>query len=339
MNRVLFATLLIVNCLVVPEVQCKPSRSQPPPSKRIFVFHTGELWLNLHHFLYVLGRAENKTPDSSRAAVVNGPRDQQDGLANTTAAEKLIWTEAVSFYANSLSRKDAVFDEPLPSITSALAQAGEAKSLAQVKIDPAVAAVLERAAPVYRKLWWPKHHAANVEWQRVIQKLLDRHGDAILKFITSAYKMEWKPGGFHVHLSGYSNWAGAYSTTGELLVLSSLAGDIKTTYGLETIFHEGMHQWDQQVIDILREQSRQQNRRVPNGLSHALIFFTAGEAVRHVLPGHVPYAVQFGVWNRGIAAFKTPLEEVWKPYLDGQGTRDDAIAELIKRTASTQRQD
>lgn len=32
--------------------------------------------------------------------------------------------------------------------------------------------------------------------------------------------------------------------------------------------------------------------------------------------------------------FKQPLEQVWKPYLDGQGTRDEAFAELIKRTAT-----
>ena len=71
---------------------------------------------------------------------------------------------------------------------------------------------------------------------------------------------------------------------------------------------------------------------MPNGLSHAMIFFTAGEAVRHIYPNHVPYAEKFGVWQRGIAPFKTPLEDLWKPYLDGHGTRDEALAELIKRT-------
>jgi hypothetical protein len=30
---------------------------------------------------------------------------------------------------------------------------------------------------------------------------------------------------------------------------------------------------------------------------------------------------------------KAALEELWQPYLDGRGTRDDAFAELIKRTA------
>jgi hypothetical protein len=95
-----------------------------------------------------------------------------------------------------------------------------------------------------------------------------------------------------------------------------------------------MHQWDKQVFELLREQARRQQKLVSNGLSHAMIFFTAGEAVRQVYPDHVPYAEKFGVWQRGIAALKTPLEETWKPHLDGHTTRDAALAELIKRTAN-----
>jgi hypothetical protein len=52
-------------------------------SSPIFVFHSDEFWLNLHHFLYVLGRAENKTRDASREAVVDAPADQKNGLARS----------------------------------------------------------------------------------------------------------------------------------------------------------------------------------------------------------------------------------------------------------------
>lgn len=147
------------------------------------------------------------------------------------------------------------------------------------------------------------------------------------------YKLQWPAAGFPVHVSAYSNWAGAYSTTGDLLVISSQSPGVQATYGLETIFHEGMHQWDDQVFEVLREQARKVNKVAPRGLSHALIFFTAGEAVRRVVPGHVPYAEKFGVWQRGLGPMKVALEEIWKPYLEGHGTRDEAFAALIKRTA------
>jgi len=140
-----------------------------------------------------------------------------------------------------------------------------------------------------------------------------------------------------VHLSGYTNWAGAYSTRGNLLVVSSLDEAIGAVYGLETIFHEGMHQWDDQILRSLREQAIRLNKVVPRDLSHAMIFFTAGEAIRRVFPDHIPYADKFGIWQRGMGPFKTALEQGWKPYLDGRVSRDEALGELLKRT-STERQ-
>lgn len=299
----------------------------------IFVFHTDEFWLNLHHFLYVLGRAENKERDTSREAVFSAPADQERGFEKLSAKEQAIWREAVASYAAGPSKKDLVFDDRLPALTSALARAGDSRSLIGSEVDPAIAAILQRAAPIYRKAWWMKHREANRNWQRVIQSLVDRHGAAVLAFTTNMYKLQWPTAGFPVHVSAYSNWAGAYSTTGDLLVISSLSPGLHATYGLETIFHEGMHQWDEQVFEVLREQARKVNKVAPRGLSHALIFFTAGEAVRRVVPEHVPYAEKFGVWQRGLGPMKVALEEIWKPYLDGHGARDEAFAVLIKRTA------
>ena len=309
------------------------SQSTPKTPKTIFVFHADEFWLNLHHFLYVLARAENKERDASREAVAVAPADQDRGLAKLNAREREIWHKAVAWYAAGAAKKDIVFDDPLPSITNALVSAGDAKSLKTSSIDPAFVNVLESVGPIYRKAWWKQHREANRQWQEKIQALVDRHGATVLAFITNAYKMQWPAMGFHVHVSGYSNWAGAYSTTGNLLVLASQNPSVQGAYGLETIFHEGMHQWDDQVFEALRAAAIKINKYFPRGLSHSLIFFTAGEAVRRSIPGHIPYAEKFGVWQRGLEPFKLPLEQTWKPYLDGHGTRDEAFEELIKRTA------
>ncbi len=300
----------------------------------IFVFHTDEFWLNLHHFLYVLGRAENKDPLASREAVIEAPNDQQQGLEKLSSKEQRTWREAVASYALGVSRKDLVFDDPLPALTNTLARARDAKSLTGFEIDPTVAGILERAAPVYRKAWWKKHHDANRNWQKAIQALVNRLGEAVLAFITNAYKLQWPAAGFPVHVCAYSNWAGAYSTTGDLLVLSSLSPGNQGSYGLEIVFHEGMHQWDKEIFAALREQAIKVSKVLPRSLSHSLIFFTAGEAVRRAVPEHVPYAQKFGVWQRGLGPMKIALEEIWKPYLNGHGTREEAFAELVKRTAS-----
>jgi hypothetical protein len=311
-----------------------PARARDTTSSRaIFIFHNDEFWLNLHHFLYVLGRAENKESDTARAAVAGAPADQDRGFKKLSVNEQKIWREAVTAYAAGVSKKDVVFDEPLPAITNALARAGNARSLTAPEIDPSVVAILERAAPVYRKAWWNAHRDANRKWQKSIEVLLNRHGVAVLAFITRVYDMEWPTAGFPVHVSGYSNWAGAYSTKGNLLVIASQSPDLQGLYGFETVFHEGMHQWDEQIFEALRQQAIKLNKFFPRGLDHALIFFTAGEAVRSVAPSHIPYAEKYGVWQRGLGPFKAAIEEVWKPYLDGNGTRDEALAALVERTA------
>jgi hypothetical protein len=307
----------------------------------IFRFETDELWLNLHHYLYVLGRAEARLPDATREAVAGAPADEQKGLASLGEKERAAWREAVAFYAAGPSRKDLIFDEGLAKLTRALADADDSASLADAGIDAAIAAQLERAAPLYRKAWWPAHRTSNRERHAEIGALVDRHGRAVLDFITGKYGLAWPAGGYPVHFSAFSNWAGAYSATvGEsnVLVLSSRAADGAGSLGLETVFHEGMHQWDSQVFELLREHARRLEKRVPANLTHGLIWVTAAEAVRRVIPGHKPLAEVAGIWQRGMAVFKVALDETWKPYLDGRGARDEALRALIAKTAIQPRQ-
>lgn len=302
----------------------------------IFRFESDEFWLNLHHFLYVLGRAESKTRDASRAAVADAPADSERGLQALTAQERMVWTESITAYAKGLSQKDAVFDDPLSETTHTLALAHDSASLPPSAIDSSTRAILEAAAPIYRKAWWPKHQAQNRDLQVALEELLKLDGAGVLKFITRAYEMPWPASGYPVHLSAYSNWAGAYSTSGNLLVVASNPGAANQgLYGLEIVFHEGMHQWDDGMLALLRAQAGTAAAdRLPRGLSHALIFYTAGEAVRSVVPEHVPYADKFGVWARGMMPLQAALVEAWKPYLEGHGTRDQALKALVQLVLS-----
>ena len=312
--------------------------SQPAPSSPLFRIETGEFWLNLHHFLYVLGRAPGKTPDTLREAVAGAPAEAERGLATLSPDERKIWADAVAGYARELSQKDIMFDEPLPEIASALTRADDAPNLRDVRMDGKTRDILERAAPVYRKAWWPAHRASNQAWQADIESLVAKHGVAVLGFITNAYGLPWPAGGFPIHAARFANWAGAYSTRGNLLVLSTVEAGTRGTNGLETVFHEAMHQWDGQVLEALARQARIVKVGLPRDLFHALIFYTAGEAVRRVVPTHVPYAEAFGVWSRRLSGSPLPaqrlkdaLDELWKPYLDGRGTRDEAFAALLAK--------
>ena len=318
----------------------------PPPAQpqvqaaasSMFRIEADEFWLNLHHFLYVLGRAESKTEGASLEAVAGAPAEAKQGLKNLTPSEQSAWADAVAVYSAGLSQLDAIRGTPMPEITAALAQADDAGTLAGVPIDSAVRDTLERAAPVYRKGWWPAHRASNQAWRTSIEKLVAQHARTILDFITRAYGLEWPAAGFPVHASRYSNWAGAYSSVRGVLVIASNYPGNDGLRGIEGIFHEGMHQWDGQVYGLLGAQAKAINATVPPDLPHALIWVTAGEAVRRIDPAYVRTVDALGIWklnSSGARApmmrLKAPLEETWLPYLAGRGTRDEAMAALLAR--------
>lgn len=311
----------------------QPRGSQAPAS--IFSFDADGFWLNLHSFLYVLGRAEAGLADRTRLAVTRAPSEAAATLERAATDEVARWRAAVATYAGGRSRLDAVFDAPLIRSMRALADLAEGSEPASDAIDGPHREALRAVAPVYRRLFWPDHQRGNREWVARLEPLLARHGQEILGLVTKAYGGTWPSGGYPVRVSAYSNWAGAYSTQdrshpddGRLLVVSSRAG-LQNAEALEIVFHEAMHQWDGAIQPALADAARGLGRRAPPGLSHAMIFYTAGAAVRRVVPGHVPYAEAHGLWRGPMSQFLPALQKAWQPWLDGATTRESALTELI----------
>ena len=297
----------------------------------IFRFETDGFWLNLHHYLYVLGRVEAKMPDITREAVAGAPADEAEGLQLLTEAERQTWREAVSIYANGLSKLDMVRDKTLFETTNAVRRAGADREAKTLAIDPAAASALDRSAPIYRKAWWPRHRDANRRWLQSMQDPLQKYGPRILTYITRAYQEPWMKDGYPVNVSAWSNWAGAYSTNDSLLVVSTLNAGNQGLHGFEITFHEAMHQWDDSMFARLRQVAKANNiAKIDGLLTHAMIFYTTGEAMKSVVPSHVPYAEVAGIWKGRMGAFKPALDAHWKPYLDGRLTLDAALLGLLK---------
>lgn len=117
--------------------------AQAPAAAPIFRFETDGFWLNLHHFLYVLGRVEAKMPDVRREAVAGAPADEAEGLETLGDVDRQAWRAAVSAYATGLSKLDMVFSRPLYDVTNALRRAPSDRPLTSATIDPAVVAALQ----------------------------------------------------------------------------------------------------------------------------------------------------------------------------------------------------
>ena len=294
----------------------------------IFRFETDGFWLNLHHFLYVLGRAEAKIADAKREAVAGAPADEAAGLPSLGEDERRVWREAVAFYASNLSKRDAVFDRELVGITNALRRAPGEGAAATLTIDPALAAALDRVSTIYRRAWWAQHREANRAWAQAMQDPITRYGPQMLAYVTRVYQEPWLEGGYPVNVSAWSNWAGAYSTSDSLLVVSSRNAGNQGLYGFEITFHEAMHQWDEEIDARLMKIAEANSLKFNDLLSHAMIFYTTGEAMRSMVPSHVPYAETAGIWKGRMGAFKQALDNHWRSYLEGKTTLDAALLAL-----------
>jgi hypothetical protein len=60
------------------------------------------------------------------------------------------------------------------------------------------------------------------------------------------------------------------------------------------------------------------------------LFYTVGEITRRTVPGHMPYAIHYGVWQRGWTKHLDVLKLYWQPYLDGAATMDQAIDRIVR---------
>jgi hypothetical protein len=296
----------------------------------IFRFESDGFWLNLHHFLYVLGRVEAKMPDITRDAVAGAPADEAEGLKALSEAERAQWRDAVRAYASGFSKHHLVFDREAYTTTNVLRRSAEKDDVSALKIDGTVAAALASAAPIYRRVWWPRHRESNRAWLATIQDPLKNLGPRILSYVTRAYQEPWMTGGFPVNLSAWSNWAGAYSTAESLLVVATMNAGNRGLHGFEITFHEAMHQWDEEIDARLMKIAKANKLKFNDLLSHAMIFYTTGEAMRSVVPDHIPYAEIAGIWKGPMGAFKPALDKYWKPYLDGKITLDDALTGLLQ---------
>jgi len=308
---------------------------------RWFSIHTDDFWLNLHHYLYVLARAHNGTSDASQPAVAGVLEDEQQGLATVSDEERSAWNAAVMTYQEGLGRQNSFFQAPLAPITLSFANTGDVPTLPASPLDAASGAALERAAPIYRKHWWARHHAMNVSYVTRLQQQMQRDGLAVAAFLSKVYGLEWPERPYPTHVVAFANWQGAFSYTGRLLVLSSNNNTTNDRfYPLESAFHEGMHQWDDRVQRALEEQAKALGVSVPEDLSHILVFVTVGESVRRLHPEHVPFIDALNLWQGTLSGSRVPasrlhsvIQQYWMPYLYGRGARDEALRAILGAAA------
>jgi hypothetical protein len=291
----------------------------------IFSFQNN-FWVNLHQFLHA---------EAGRRAAGQGLRFEP---SNLPAAERGAWEEALTVYG-PISKRDHVRDTGLIAVNDALSQV-EGDTLPST-IEPAIAAALTRAAPVYRVRLWPEHRRANQAWIASMRPTVERIAPTLTVQLAQAYHAAWPSQPILVDVSHSAGRFGAYTTlqfgrafAGHATVSSFDEGS-DGEMGVETVFHEASHTIGPSIMRMIAAEARSQNVAQPPNLWHALIFYTTGELVRRALgktgdSHYLPYAYRFNVYEKGMLPDRGSLEKNWQPWLDARVPFEEALRDLVR---------
>jgi hypothetical protein len=314
--------------VATPAAGADPAVVSAPP----FELRSG-FWINLHHALYGRSLSAEKGAEKGAAPAASDP------LATALGpAERAAWEQALAYYRAEIGPHD-VFERAMQHVDYTLADLAGDASPRGAPLKPELAAALERAAPVYRQHGWPDQARANRFWIAVAAPMVRELGPRMMERLAAAYRVPWPGRPILVDVVSYANWAGGYTTLGDPnhTVITSVEPGYQGFAALEMLFHEASHTLldgrNDPVTRAVEREARAQKRAAPSNLTHALIFYTAGEVARRTLAeagvrDYVPVADR-GLWKRAWPTLKEPLDRFWLPYLEGKLAFDPAIAGIV----------
>lgn len=318
-----FTTFLIV--LATPGLIAQGSkelvRTQPP-----FAVHSA-FWPNLHHVLWAEAWARRPPSEESAAGALPEPLV----TAHLTADERRAWDAAVSYYDEEIADLHPLFE--MRSIRKAMIAAGT--DISATGLEPAHHEVLLRAAPVYRKHWWPAHDSANRTWVvDSLSKVAELTPD-VPERLARLYGVPWFTSAVRVDVVRVANREGAFTSIDPApahITISSSAPNGQQWSAAEILFHESSHALVFPLMDAFAAELRTQ-RKVSRQLWHVALFYLTGEVVRQALAerriAYEPYLYNTGLFDRAWPELRAPIESHWKPYVNGEVPRDAAIRNVV----------
>lgn len=277
-------------------------------------------WMSLHQTLIA---------DAMRPA----PRD----LTALSAEDRAAWNEAVAAYRAAGGQGDMTFAKPMAITNDGLTQVAD--DATEPVIDAPLADALKRAAPVYRAHWWAADDEANRSFMAYAAAMLREAGNELVRRHEAVYRTPW-PQHILVYVAPHGGPFGAYTMIGRaggvITTVSSRDAGYQGLRALEMLLHESSHgvvgPVRGTVAAAITAASKQRGIEAPHDLWHAILFATSGELTRRLLAergvsDYVPSSED--LFTRAWPKYRQPIETYWIPYLQGQGTLEDAIDKVV----------
>jgi hypothetical protein len=244
--------------------------------------------------------------------------------------DRAIWREAVEAYRKGDRNELVEFR---------VALAG-----GPVPVDARWRAVVDRAAPVYRKVWWSGDDARNREFITMLRPLVDEHGEALIREHARVYGLP-VPFRATIDIAAYAGQFGAntiISDEGLPFVTISPRDEVyRGRAALELVMHEVSHSLafhDRGVIGgTIDEHARTLGIKSPFNLWHAILFFNTGEITRRYFAArgidYEPYAFKTGVYNRMDARYLPVVRAWWPQVVDRKLSVTEGVRRIVEEVA------
>ncbi|MGH9458159.1 MAG: hypothetical protein ACRD2J_11040 [Thermoanaerobaculia bacterium] len=285
-----------------------------------YTFHSS-FWVSLHQTLMHCATA--KTPCD---------------LAALTADERAEWEAAVETYRTT-GEGQITFRRPMAITSDALTTVPDDEIAPEIRepLGPA----LRRAAPAYRRHFWPADDRANRFWIAYASAMVADAGAELAAAHERAYGLPW-PQAIRIDAAPYAVPFGAYTMIGRSAgVHETVAarGD-QGAGALETVVHEASHALvspsEGPVADAIAKHAERLGIDPPRDLWHVILFATSSELTVRALSrrGIIDYTpMADDLLTRAWPEYRAAIEEHWIAWLDGAIGMDEAIGRIVEAIA------
>lgn len=284
-------------------------------------------WPNLHHVLWAETWARRpSTSGRSPAGAMPEPL-----TAELSPEERAAWEAAVAYYDREMADLHPLFEMgPIRKLLTTVKD-----ELPATGLEPVHRQALAAAAPVYRKYWWPAHDRANRAWAADPMAKVASLSPAVPDRLVKLYGTPWFTGTVRVDVVRVASREGAFTSIDPApahITISSSAPANAGWSGAEVLFHEASHALVWPILEAFTAELRAQGKQ-SRDLWHAALFYLTGEVVHQELAArgiaYEPYLYKTGLFDRAWPQLKAPIETHWKPYVNGEVTREVAIKNVV----------
>jgi hypothetical protein len=260
-------------------------------------------------------------------------------LTGLTPEEQATWRDAVASYRTTAGDAyDFTFVTAMVITNDAITQIAD--DAVTPEIDAPLADTLKKAAPVYRKHWWPADDKVNRFFIGYAAPMLRDAGEELVAAHEKVYGAPF-PQRIRAYISPYAGPYGAYTMLGRaggwMITMSSRDEGYQGLRALEMFLHESSHSVvgprNGPVARAIQASSQKRTIEPPRDLWHAILFATTSELTRRLLitrgvAKFVPSSED--LLTRAWPYFRAPIETHWLPYVvTGNGTLEEAIDKVI----------